>query len=577
MTQLESKVQKARNRLTINRWVNHACMALMIAAGAFAALTVVVRLFGWEAPLGVIALALVGGALITSVIWAVATRMDMPAAAAALDQAGGFRERLSSGLYCAAGEDPFEKAVLVDAQQISATVTVSRHIRLQWPPRLAGASLAVIAAAATLLVPSGVLVQADPQTQEDRIETERTIAVVRKRAEKIKRIARTNPELKELAEDLDKLGEASDGRLQKPADARHLALKKLDRLSDALKQRRESDRFQHARELKKMLRSLKPPADKNNPMAKLAQALARGDFKSAREQLKLQQQMLAELAKNENPQQIQAIQKQLDSLARQLEKLAKDERLAQKLQQAGLKQEDIERMLKNLTPEDVERIKQQLAKQGLSQQAVSQLMQKLQQKLGARQLADKLAQALQQAAASCAAGQPGQAADGLESAAGQLSNLEMLEQEMNQIDAMMAEARGARCSLCTTGNNPVPTGMGPNMMSGRGGLARETQTSVSFAKHRQKVKTTRGAIIGQYLVDGEQYKGEIAPAVHELITAAESDATDAIDRARIPRRYHKAVKNYFSDIQEELAKAKRPFDVVDESAKSEAQTTPSED
>ncbi len=87
------------------------------------------------------------------------------------------------------------------------------------------------------------------------------------------------------------------------------------------------------------------------------------------------------------------------------------------------------------------------------------------------------------------------------------------------------------------------------MGRGRGGIAPEEQTGTAFVKRKDKVQTGRGSIIGQYLVDGEQVKGDEASSVQEIVTAAEHDAADAINRARIPRRYHGAIKKYFSDIQ----------------------------
>jgi len=94
--------------------------------------------------------------------------------------------------------------------------------------------------------------------------------------------------------------------------------------------------------------------------------------------------------------------------------------------------------------------------------------------------------------------------------------------------------------------------MGPNPGRGSGGIAQEEQTRAAFIKQREKVHTGRGSIIGQYLVNGQQVKGDESSSVQELVTAAERDATDAITRARIPRRYHDAVKKYFSDLQERL-------------------------
>ena len=90
------------------------------------------------------------------------------------------------------------------------------------------------------------------------------------------------------------------------------------------------------------------------------------------------------------------------------------------------------------------------------------------------------------------------------------------------------------------------------MGRGRGGLAPEEQTASGFKTERGKTQTGRGAIIGQLLFDGDQVKGEVSPDFAELVTAAEHEASDRIDRDRIPRQYHKAVKAYFSNVQRSI-------------------------
>ena len=84
---------------------------------------------------------------------------------------------------------------------------------------------------------------------------------------------------------------------------------------------------------------------------------------------------------------------------------------------------------------------------------------------------------------------------------------------------------------------------------GRGGRASEEKTDVAFKTERGKVHTGKGAIVGQFLVDGEQVKGEVKSNLSEVVSAAEREASDRINRDRIPRQYHKAVKAYFSNIQ----------------------------
>ena len=70
MTQLERQVGRARFRLAMNRWFGLLCLAVTVGAGAFAAIVLIDRLYGWSWPLGVFGLALAIAAFIVSIIWA---------------------------------------------------------------------------------------------------------------------------------------------------------------------------------------------------------------------------------------------------------------------------------------------------------------------------------------------------------------------------------------------------------------------------------------------------------------------------------------------------------------------------
>ena len=132
---------------------------------------------------------------------------------------------------------------------------------------------------------------------------------------------------------------------------------------------------------------------------------------------------------------------------------------------------------------------------------------------------------------------------------------------MNQFDTILAELQNAKddlnrpCSVCTgigcsqcQGNRGGMGGLG----QGRGGLAPQQQTAIGFKIERGKVHTGKGAIIGQFLFDGEQAKGDVTSTFAEIVTAAEHEASDRINRDRIPRQYHKAVKAYFSNVQRSI-------------------------
>ncbi len=91
--------------------------------------------------------------------------------------------------------------------------------------------------------------------------------------------------------------------------------------------------------------------------------------------------------------------------------------------------------------------------------------------------------------------------------------------------------------------------MGRTAGQGRGGRAESEQTDVAFKTERQKVHTGKGAIIGQFLFEGEQIPGEATSKLSELMSATEREASDLIDRDRVPRQYHKAIKAYFSNLK----------------------------
>ena len=135
---------------------------------------------------------------------------------------------------------------------------------------------------------------------------------------------------------------------------------------------------------------------------------------------------------------------------------------------------------------------------------------------------------------------------------------------------------GQSCKQCGSGG-----GMG-RMGRGRGGQAKMEQTDVDFKTERGKVHTGKGAIVGQFLVDGEQVKGEAKTDLVEVVSAAEREASDRINRDRIPRQYHKAVKAYFSNIQRSMKgdKPRKPKDEDEkpgESPKNEPATPTAED
>ncbi len=551
MSPIHRQVKKARNAIWLNMWFEAACRLLAGAAALFAVVVLVVRLEGWRFPLPALALVLLGLTLVGSLVWSRVKRPSSAEAAAALDKAAGLRERVSSSLYCEQSDDPFAQAVCVDAESRTRSLTVRQHLRPRFPQSGATAGVALALAALMFVVPRGLLQSAEAKAErKEAVAVEHTRAEIKKQMTELKKIAHTNPALADLKDQLDKLQLSGLDKMEKPEAIRDAALKRIDEFADAVKQKLGNDRYERVAEMKKMLRGLEEPKGTKTDVQKLTREMASGDFKAAQQTIKQMQEQLATLQKEGDKQFAEAMQKQLDQLSKQLEKVGSMKELEKQLEQAGVKKEDIQRMLEHLTKEDVEQIKKELEKQGLNQQQIQQAVEKIKKQQSACKSCQKMAQAMSNAASGIGAGQMQSAADGLESAGEQLSQMESLEQEMQQLQSTLAQLQGMKgqCSGNQPGmgdGNKKGPGMG-DLGQGRGGLAQSEETPVGFKIERDQVKTTKGKIIGQFLVDGEQVKGEMDPEFAEVVAAAERDATDTINRDRIPRQYQKAVREYFS-------------------------------
>jgi len=152
MTELQRPIRQARRRVWLNRWLAALGWTLAGAAGLFTLLVLFQRVLAVPSePAVVFALAaggLAGAAVLVAVIWTWATRESLNLAAARLDAAAGLKERLSTGLYCAASgrpDDPFVQAVGVDASRSARAGTAGAHLPIRFPgsANYAGVSLVV--------------------------------------------------------------------------------------------------------------------------------------------------------------------------------------------------------------------------------------------------------------------------------------------------------------------------------------------------------------------------------------------------------------------------------------------------
>jgi len=589
MTHLDRQIRTAQHRLWFNRWLSDVSFMLAITATIFALIVLLQRLFDFALPLFWIGSTIGIVAILGSIIFTLNHRENASTAAATLDDAAGLRERLSTGQYCSEDKDPFAQAVVADAEQVSSSISARQHIRLTTPKTLAMSVGSVILAAMMFLISPGLLksteaTQAKQQTDDIKIEK----VAVKRKMQAIREMAETVPALNEFQDKIDALNKKVGGSLTRPGDLRHEAVKKIDSLTDAIKQKQKSAQYEKMKDMRKMLRGLKTPKSAKSPTDKLAKALSNADYKTAREEIQAIKEQLATLKTNQDKEMVTRLSKQLEQLAKQMEKLANNDKLLKKLQLAGSKKEDLDRLLEKLSKKDLDQLKKQLKEKGLSQKKIDKIAKQLQQRKQSGGMANKIANAMKQSAQSAQAGQIGDAQSALSLADGQLSELEQLEQEMSQLESSLSSLQNAKndlskpCGNCkgsgmlgnkSCGRCRGSGGMG-NRGQGRGGLAPEKQTNVGFKIEKGKVHTGKGAIIGQFLFDGEQVKGDISTSLSTVVSAAERDASDRINRDRIPRQYHKAVKSYFSNMQRSMNQNKSNTDDSNNDSIPSTSTTP---
>jgi tetratricopeptide (TPR) repeat protein len=607
---VDRTVRRAQYRLWLNRWLRLLGWSATIAGAGYVLVVLPNKLlnltdYGWFHPgaaAGAAGLAVVG-----SLVWLLATREDRRTAATALDLAAGLKERISSGLYCRASDDPFARAVFADARRVSRSVTPRRHLRLTYPRSASYAfGVSAVALIVTFLIPPMDLLgkQEEKQQAERKHQVvQRTEAVVRKTFDEVRKLADENPLLKKM-EGLENLDPLTEAKADTAMDVRRDAIKKIDNLVRSVRDHPKMGNEQQLDAMKKMLRRASNLSQNQDSRTReLNKALASGDFKAAREALqKIAQDLSKEAKTPEDKARCEQMAKQLDNLAKRLEQAAQAQKLDKEtreaLEKSGADPNEVQKKLASMSEEDLKKLAEQLEKSGMSKQQAQQIAKQLQQKQQACRSCQGLGQGLSQlaqAAAGAASGaqsqgsNSGAAAAGMQMAGQQLSQMEQLEQQLNDLQAAMADLQdmkdglgqscpqchgtgmynGQPCSAC--GGSGMQGGLGGQgaggqagqgpgggmggLGVGRGGVAPEKATAFKMTPKKAPIFTEKGALIGQTWVDGEQIKGDAGAEFVETVLTAERDAAESIRKETMPRQYQHTTGRYFSRMAKEVGGA----------------------
>ncbi|MCG3137683.1 MAG: hypothetical protein HJJLKODD_01532 [Phycisphaerae bacterium] len=604
MTSLQRNIRQTQFRLGVNDWFYALGWSLLGAAGVWSVVVILDRLFQWQWPKILILAGLAAAVLAVSLIWAWVLRKNELQAAAALDAAAGLKERLSTGLFCQPLEDVFARAVVEDAESLSQRVSARSFIRFRWPSSLSFATVAMVLALIFSYLPISPLqstVQANQNGDQKNAEIRKQeVQRIQRELQPLKELAEKNPSLSSLKEKLKSLDDLPMEKLQTPESVRKEAIKKVDDMADELRKQRDNANSEQLSELQRMFRNLKSTQQPQTPTEKLTQSLAKGDFKSAQDAIKEMQEELAKLEQKSDPQKAQQMEQQMKNLADQLKKAAeqqeKKDQLQQELKQAGVDEKTAQKATEQLTKQDMQKMADQMKKQGASDQQVKEMQKKLESMQQACKQCNSMGQQMQQAAQAMQQAQQGESSTGdaseqLQQASEMLNNMESMEQQISEMESTLADLQqmkdelanndqnqngdqgdesedecpncnGRGCSQCNgTGKKGQGQGQGQgegkgggmgSKGQGKGGVADEEAIDVRFKKERTKVNTLQGSIISKRFVDGEQVKGEVTSDEVQLITAAEQQATDAVNKAKVPNQYKRLVKDYFSQIRQEM-------------------------
>lgn len=567
-TAFDKKLHSVALRHNLNLFLQSLGWTLLLA-GMIAILAVAIqRTLAVELVSAASAGTLLAAALAAAWAWWLTRRPDALQVAVVLDTRLGLKERFSTALALAGSDDPFARSSSEEAHRRAANLDLTRNFPIRINRRWAYAAACWVAALGMLaFLPQfdvAGLFAAQQQEQQKAKDAAQAKADVKEALAQVQASVKElgNPE---LAKELAKLNDLKAP--ESPEDMRRQTLGKLEDVAKKVSDLKEKNGLEKAPAMKEMLQQLK-----NFPGAvstQLNPSLAKGDFKAAAEALKKMQQDLDKSALTDD--QKKKLQEQLEDLSKQMGKLANDNRpMEDELAKSGL-----DKSLAKLKPEDLEKA---LKNQGVDPEKVKELVKQAQACEGAKQASSKLGQAL----AKAAGGGGGLSQEGMSDAAGQLSDLENLQQQLNANEATMQDIKNAMAKMggkCPGNGNGEGEGNGEGQGNGsgrgkgnggdgagqwaagdpegsgngsggpgrgRGGRATDPDGPTRSTMTKAPTPVGEGPMIASTFIKGQQIKGESTKEFSAAVEAAKDSAAQAINDNEIPKKYEGAIKDYYN-------------------------------
>jgi tetratricopeptide (TPR) repeat protein len=482
---------------------------------------------------GTWAVAALGLGILAAVVLAVVRGRGPIDAAIEIDRRFQLKERVSSTLAMSADErrTALGQALTDDAVRHVGRIDVGEHFGV-FPGRqmllpLIPAALAILVA----LLPRPAAVDnpanaaaVKKQVQESSETLLRTLVEQRKKAQELG--------LKDAQNRFHRLEEATEDLADQTQGDRKQALVKLNDLARQLERRRQD--LGGAEAIQKQLEQLKNIA--RGPEDKLLEAIGRGDFKKAINELEALKEKLADGKLTDKER--ENLAKQLGAMKDKLQKLVDAHREAQ-----DDLQKNIDQLRQGGQFNEADKLQEQLDKLRSQLPEMDQL----------EDLADKLGQCGQ----CLKQGQLQDAGDMLNDLQGDLEGLREQLQELEMLDEAMdglAQSReqmtcphcgGLGCGACQ-GDRP-----GEGLGAGRGkGDRPEQEEDVSFYDTQAAVKIGPGAgyVVGE--ADGPNVRGKFQEQIQEQVESARRQSADPLTGQQIPRKHRQHAREYFNRLRE---------------------------
>ncbi|MBL4698237.1 MAG: hypothetical protein JKX70_05325 [Phycisphaerales bacterium] len=519
-----------------------------------------------------------GVALVSALIWAISRRPNEDQVAREIDDRAGLRETISTALCVDKNQDSWSKAIVTDASARAKRVVVKDTLPIESPKHWPMPVASMMAIIAIWWVPStditGLLAKKE-QRQAQLAQVAEVRATVNETAKMIEEIkAQTGVDLDTEGDEAAKELTPQETLFTDPEEIARAAIKELTNLTDKLDEKRNNEDGATFDAIKDMTRQLNTP--KPGAASEMARAMARGDFGEAKKKLEemaeaLEDGSMSEEQKKQAAEGLEAMKKQLEKMA------ANRQQLEEQLKAAGLSEQQAKQMAT-----DPDALKKALQEAGATEEQAQQLSQAAKAQQRASDAAGSMAQAMGQMAAGMQQSNPSEMSQGLESMSGQLSDMENMQQEMQSLDMAMSKssAQLAKLGECSGGScdgdgqgfgeqaglgktGQFSEGNSQGFGKGSGGPGKgmgagpdAQATDFMLKKERAEVQTTNeGPVIASTMVQGSQIRGESSATFSSVVKSASTQAAEAIETKRVPRKHEAAVQHYFGRLDNAAKKA----------------------